>query len=61
MLTQKLISNLLNITKSSRFVLAVTFSVVGFSIGCYQYLDMPKCGKILFTDNNVQCCPPWPD
>jgi hypothetical protein len=58
---QKVISKVLNITKSSRFLGVFFFSVIGFSIGSYQYLDLPKFGKILFTDSTVQASPPWPE
>jgi len=61
MLTQKHISKLLNIRKSSSVLLVAVLSVLGFSLGCYQYLDIPKVGKVLFTDSNLQAGPPWPD
>ncbi|MBI2344911.1 hypothetical protein HYV10_02450 [Candidatus Dependentiae bacterium] len=61
MLTQKVIFKLLNITKSSRFLLLIIFGIIGFSAGFYQHLDMPKGCTVLFTDTSVQAGPPWPD
>jgi hypothetical protein len=61
MLAQKVISKVLNITKSSRILLSIVISVVGFSVGFYQYMDSSKCSKTFFLDSSLQACPPWPD
>ena len=61
MFTQKLIFKLLNITKSSRFLFVMMLGVISFSLGYYQFLDIPKESVSLFSDSSIHASPPWPD
>jgi hypothetical protein len=61
MRAQKVISKLLNSTKSSRIILAIVISTIGFSVGFYQYMDSTMNSKAFFLDSSLHACPPWPD
>ena len=61
MLAQKIISKLLNITKSSRFFFGLIVALVGFSAGFCQYVDFFKSSKSSFLDSSLHASPPWPD